>query len=135
MMRTPLVDVSLGEPTPLDILTIVSGDSERSRFDNHSPLFTWCRSMTWQPYREPLRTTILRTGTIAVVIGAMLARPWRGDGLSRWPIATLLVLWPALGGHFVELWFLNWLRPRIPETRGVQVLCRFAVWFVGGVVL
>lgn len=95
----------------------------------------WYYSMPWQPYREPLRTTLLRTGTIALVVGAILARPWRGDLLARWTIATLLVLWPALGGHFVEIGFLNWLRPRLPDARGVQVLCRVAVWFVGGVIL
>src|SRR5438034_11043719 len=89
--------------------------------------------MTWQPYREPLRVTLLRTGTIAVVVGALLARPWREGGLARWPMATLLVLWPALGGHFVEVWFLNWLRPRLPDARAVQVGARIGVWFVGGI--
>jgi hypothetical protein len=84
----------------------------------------------WQPYREPLRTTILRNGMIAIVVGAVLAL-LRG-GLVRWPLATLLVLWPWLGGHFVELWFLNWLRPRLSIARGVQVAARVGVWFVGG---
>jgi hypothetical protein len=60
----------------------------------------------WQPYQEPLRTTLLRTGIIALVVGAVLARSW--GGVARWPAATLLALWPALGGHLVELWFLNW---------------------------
>jgi hypothetical protein len=45
------------------------------------------------------------------------------------------MLWPALGGHFVELVFLNGLRPRLPDGRGVQVAARLVVWFVGGVVL
>jgi hypothetical protein len=132
MMQTPFFDVSLGEPSPLDIVLDVSRDSEPNGIDNHSPPLTRYCSMTWTPYREPLRTTLLRTGTIALVVGAILARPWRGDGPARWPIATLLVLWPALGGHFVEIWFLNWLRPRLPDARGVQVFARFAVWFVGG---
>jgi hypothetical protein len=87
----------------------------------------------WQPYREPLRTTLLRTGTIALVIGGLLAS--RRGGWSAWPGATLLALWPALGGHFVELWFLNGLRPRLPAGRGVQAAARVAVWFVAGVVL
>ena len=65
----------------------------------------------WQPYREPLRITMLRTGMIAIVAGAGLARWW--GGLARWPVATLLVLWPSFGGHWVEVWFLNWLRPRL----------------------
>jgi hypothetical protein len=63
----------------------------------------------WKPYEEPFRTTVLRNAIIAIVVGAALAQ-LRG-GLARWPLATLLALWPSLGGHWVELWFLNWLRP------------------------
>ena len=57
---------------------------------------------------------------------------WTVGGLTRWPIATLLVLWPSFGGHWVDLWFLNWLRPRLPPARAVQLGARVAVWFVGG---
>jgi len=84
----------------------------------------------WQPYRERLRTTMLRNGAIAIVAGAILARLW--GGLGRWWIAALLMLWPSFGGHWLEVWFLNWLRPRISSTRAVQVAARFVVWFVGG---
>ena len=73
---------------------------------------------------------MLRTGTIAIVVGAVLAR-LRG-GLALWPMASLLVLWPSFGGHWVEIWFLNWLRPRLSIARGVQVAARVGVWFVGG---
>jgi hypothetical protein len=45
------------------------------------------------------------------------------------------MLWPALGGHFVELLFLNWLRPRLSTTRAVHVMARVGVWFIGGIVL
>src|SRR4051812_35199977 len=86
--------------------------------------------MTWQPYREPLSTTLLRTGTIALVLGAVLAR-YRG-GMAYWPTATLLALGPALGGHFVEFFFLNSPRPRLPDARVVQASARLGVWFVGG---
>ena len=65
----------------------------------------------WQPYRESLRTMMWRTGVIAVVAGAVLARFW--VGVARWPMATSLVLWPSFGGHWVEIWFLNCLRPRL----------------------
>ena len=88
---------------------------------------------TWQPFREPLRTTLLRTVLIAIVVGAVLARFW--GGMARWPIATLLVLWPSFGGHWVEVWFLNWLHPRLSNARGVQIAARLAVWFVGGSIL
>jgi hypothetical protein len=85
----------------------------------------------WQPFQEPLRITLARNGTIALVVGAALAL-WRG-GLAYWPIATLLVLWPSFGGHWVELWFLNYLRPRIPAARAVQAGVRVGVWFIGGI--
>jgi hypothetical protein len=91
-------------------------------------------TLPWQPYREPIWATLARTGAIAVVVGAVLARR-AGGGLAGWGVATLLMLWPALGGHVVEVFFLNWLRPRLPAGRGVQAIARVAVWFVGGVVL
>jgi len=87
----------------------------------------------WRPYQEPLQTTLVRTGTIALVAGAVLARSW--GGLARWPLATLLMLWPSFGGHWLELWFLNWLRPRLPANRPEQIAARVVVWFVGGAVL
>lgn len=85
----------------------------------------------WKPYREPLRRTLMRTGAIALVVGAVLARRW--GGLAHWPLATLVVLWFSLGGHWVELWFLNWLRPRLSRARAVQIGARVGVWFVGGI--
>lgn len=75
----------------------------------------------------------LRTGMISIVGGAVLARLW--GGMARWWIATLLVLWPSFGGHWVEVWFLNWLRPRLSMAREVQVVARVSVWFVGGTLL
>jgi hypothetical protein len=87
----------------------------------------------WQPYREPIWVTLLRTGLIALIVGAILAM--RSGGLARWPIAALLILWPSFGGHWVEIFFLNRLRPRIPSARAVQIFARLAVWFVGGLML
>ncbi len=84
----------------------------------------------WQPFREPLRNTILRTGVVAIVVGFVLSRFWGGS--ARWPMATLLVLWLSFGGHWVELWFLNFLRPRLSASRGLQATARLVVWFVGG---
>jgi hypothetical protein len=84
----------------------------------------------WPPSREPFRITLLRTGMIAIVVGAVLARMW--GGLARWPMNTLLVFWASFGGHWVEVWFLNWLRPRLSVARGFQVAARVGVWFVGG---
>ena len=87
----------------------------------------------WMPHRERLRTTLARTIGIALVAGAVLAMRW--GGLARWPIATLLMLWPSFGGHWLELWFLDWLRPRLPRRRGVQIVARLATWFAGGIVI
>jgi hypothetical protein len=85
----------------------------------------------WQRYDEPLRTTLTRTVGIAVVAGGVVASRW--GGLGRWPVATMLMLWPSFGGHWLEIWFLNRLRARLPATRAVQVAARLAVWFAGGI--
>lgn len=88
----------------------------------------------WEPYRESLRATVLRTFAIAIVAGGVLALSGRG-GLARWPVMTLLTLWPSFGGHWVEVFFLNGLRPRLPASRGAQVGARLLVWVIGGTVL
>lgn len=83
--------------------------------------------------RETLRKTLTRTVMIAVVAGAVIAR--LTGGWSRWPVDSLLAFWITFGGHWVELWFLNGVRPRIPAAGGVQKIARLAVWFVGGALL
>lgn len=88
-------------------------------------------SPTWKPHREPIRDTLLRTITIALVAGTVLTLSAKGR--LSWPTAVLVMLWPSLGGHFIELWFLNWLRPRLPAERGVQLVARLGLWFAGGV--
>jgi len=45
------------------------------------------------------------------------------------------MLWPAFGGHWVELFFLNGLRPHLPQSGSFQRFARIAVWFAGGVLL
>jgi hypothetical protein len=69
-----------------------------------------------------------------VIVGTVLAVASHG-GLRRWPLITLLVLWPSFGGHWVELWHLNWLRPRLGVARFTQAAARLLVWFLGGSVL
>lgn len=87
----------------------------------------------WEPYREPLRTTVMRTFGIAILAAAVVA-PWFG-GFRRWPILVVLMLWPAFGGYWVELLFLNWLRPHLPAATPVQRGARILVWFAGGLIL
>jgi hypothetical protein len=87
----------------------------------------------WQPHREPLRATLGRTILIAVTTGTVLAA-WSARSAQpiRWPVAVGLLLWISLGGHWVELWYLNWLRPRLPAAPTVQRVARVGTWFVGG---
>lgn len=87
----------------------------------------------WKPFREPFRKTLSRTFGIAIGGGLIFALV-RGR-IAAWPRASLLFLWPSLGGHFVELFFLNWLRPRLPRVRSAQIGARLTVWFASGVVL
>jgi len=87
----------------------------------------------WQPYREPIRVTLIRTVSIALVAGAAVALPM--GGVRLWPAVSLLMLWPAFGGHWIDLLFLNGLRPHLPANRLIQLLSRLLVWFVGGVAL
>jgi hypothetical protein len=87
----------------------------------------------WQPYREPIRNTLLRTVTIALVAGVALAAGSKGR--IAWPVAVVVMLWPSLGGHYIEMWYLNWLRPRLSSARTAQVVGRLATWFVGGIAL
>src|SRR5262249_7159810 len=49
--------------------------------------------------------------------------------------ATIWAFWFAFGGHWIELCFLDGLRPRMPAVRAVQAAVRLVVWFVGGIVL
>jgi hypothetical protein len=86
-----------------------------------------------QLFHEPLRTTLWRTISIAIAVGAVIALSRRQ--LDIWPIAILLVLWPSFGGHWIELFFLNSLRSRLPISRPIQTLARLTTWFIGGTLL
>jgi len=87
----------------------------------------------WKPFREPIRVTLTRTVSIALVAGAVVALS--AGGVRLWPAYTLLMLWPAFGGHWIDLLFLNGLRPHLPANRLIHTLARLLVWFVGGVAL
>ena len=86
---------------------------------------------SWRRDRESLGRTLIRNLAIALVIGAVVARSW-GDS-ARWPLASAMALWFSLGGHWVEVWFLDWLRPRLAAGLVVQVGARLATWFVAGI--
>jgi hypothetical protein len=90
-------------------------------------------SDAWPPVKEPLRRTLLRNVTIAGGVGVVtgLVRSSPLFVLS----GALLALWPALGGHYVEIAFLNGVRARLPRARVVQVSARLLWWLAGGIVL
>ena len=90
-------------------------------------------SSRWQRFVEPVSRTLIRNVAIAVAVAAIVALVRRDSKL--FPSIAVLALWPSLGGHIVEIAFLNFVRSRIPEARLWQVAVRLAVWFVGGCAL
>lgn len=90
-------------------------------------------SHSWPRFEEPFRRTLVRNVAIAAVVGAVLAL-LRHDLRLLLPSAAL-ALWPSLGGHYIELAFLNGLRARIPQRRLTQAVVRLLVWSSGGVLL
>lgn len=85
------------------------------------------------PFEEPLQTTLLRTGALALVLGTVIV--FASAHRISWPVAVLVALWPAFGGHLVELWFLNLVSPRVAPQRFVQIFARLVVWLTGGMAI
>lgn len=82
---------------------------------------------------EPLLRTLGRNVVLAVIVGCVLAL--QRHNLKLLPSLAALALWFSLGGHYVELVFLNGVRPRVAPGRLPQLAWRVGVWFVGGAVL
>jgi hypothetical protein len=89
--------------------------------------------VTWRPFHEPLRVTLVRTGLVGLAVGCVAAIV-QGQ-LAALPQWTAFALWFSFGGHWVELFFLNWLRPRLSSGRSTQVLARVFTWIAGGTLL
>jgi hypothetical protein len=83
-----------------------------------------------EPFSEPWRATALRTGSLALAIGAAVGLSERR--LAAIPLTTLLALWFTLGGHFAEVLFRNRLRARIRGRGLVQAGARLIYWFGAG---
>jgi hypothetical protein len=83
-------------------------------------------------FHEPLHRTLTRTFGVVIVAGGV-ASIWLG-GMRLWPALSLVMLWPSLGGHWVDVLFLNGLRPHLPATPVIQRAARLVLWFVAGVV-
>lgn len=84
-------------------------------------------------FQEPLRRTLARNVALAAGVGVVFALQ-RHQLRLLLPIAAL-ALWFSLGGHYVELAFLDGLRGRFSQGRLAQAGLRLLVWFGGGVVL
>jgi hypothetical protein len=82
---------------------------------------------------EPFLRTLARNLTIAIVVGGVIAAVRRAPFLAL--PETFLALWPSLGGHFVEIAFLDGVRPRLPRARLVQASARLVWWLAGGALL
>jgi hypothetical protein len=88
---------------------------------------------TWTRFEEPLYRTLRRNFAIAAVIAGVLA--FRRHQFAFFLPFFALAIWFSLGGHYVEVAFLNGLRPRIPVQRAAQIGGRVATWFAGGAIL
>jgi hypothetical protein len=89
--------------------------------------------MTWQSYEEPLYATLVRTGLIGLAVGLVTARVQHHP--ASWPQWTAFALWFSFGGHWVEIFFLNWLRPRLASAWWAQITGRLLTWMIGGTLL
>ncbi len=96
----------------------------------------------FQPYRETMTATLMRTVGIALVIASIMTLlrlhhlPANSRQWFAWLALAMATGWITLGGHFVELAYLNALRPRIAQwSDAMLVLVRIGVWFVGGTIL
>jgi hypothetical protein len=87
----------------------------------------------WPRFNEPVRETLSRNVTLATMTGVVAALLRRDPRLFL-PISCL-ALWPTLGGHYVEVAFLNGLRPRVSDKRPAQAAVRLVVWCGGGVLV
>ena len=84
-------------------------------------------------FYEPIKRTFVRNFAIALAVGTAVAL-WKGDLRLLLPFSAL-ALWFSLGGHYVEVLFLNGIRSRISGSRPTQLCARLATWFAGGAIL
>ncbi len=80
---------------------------------------------------EPLGATLRRNLLLAAGVGAGLAL--QSHSLQRWLPATLVMLWPTLGGHYLEIAFLTFIRPRLPQVSILRTMARILTWLAGGI--
>src|SRR5437763_15151470 len=93
-------------------------------------------------YREPPSATILRTGGIALVVASVAfvigfhRLPSTSIQWQNWLALVVFLFWISFGGHWVEIIYLNRIRPRLAHWSDFALmLVRLCVWEIGGAVL
>lgn len=87
----------------------------------------------WPRVTESFPRVLARNVAIALAVGAVFSLR-SGDAGLLLRVAAL-ALWFSLGGHYVEIAFLNHVRPLLGSARWVHVTARLLAWFAGGVAL
>lgn len=85
------------------------------------------------PIAEPFWRLFARNLAIAAVVAGVITVV-RHEFRAFLPV-VVLAMWPALGGHYVEMAFGSGVRARISSGRFTQMVVRLLVWFIGGVLL
>ena len=93
-------------------------------------------------YRESVAATVIRTGGIAIIVATLVtvARlrhlPASSAEWYGWLVLVVFVGWFSFGGHWVELAYLNGIRPKIAHWSDPSlVFIRLGVWLIGGAIL
>lgn len=81
---------------------------------------------------EPLTATLTRNFAIAAIAATALSI--QTLNLHRWLTAFIIMLWPTLGGHFLELGFLKLMAPQL-RVPALQRMARVMTWFAGGALM
>jgi hypothetical protein len=94
------------------------------------------------PHRESLTATVTRTFAIAIVLAFMgnlihfRHLPKTSGEWHRWLTLVVFVAWFSFGGHWVELAYLNGIRPKIAHWSDISLsFVRLTVWLIGGTIL
>jgi uncharacterized membrane protein len=80
--------------------------------------------------KEPLSTTVLRTFSVAALVATIISI--RTQTASIWTAQFCVVLWVSFGGHWLELFYINTLKKKLPK---IDWPFRLVFWFACGVLL